>query len=364
MEFITEREEIFKAMQMTHSISDRRGSLQVLGNVLIKTINSEDITFTTTDLKISMTVKIKGKILEEGGITVSANKLFEIVKGLSGKEIRIKREDQNWIKIDCEKSEYKLVGISERDFPKTLETEGIVCEEISGNILKEMIEKIFISISQDETRQHLASALLEIENEKAIMVTTDGHRLSKIERKISISKRDEDAVLIPRKGLIEIKKILDGTNDCKIAIENKFIIIKSGNICMATKLNEGQFPPYNQVIPKDNEKKILINREIFVEALKRISIIASEKTYGIKISIKNEKMIIETENPDFGNAKEIIDIKYKGENVTIGFNSKYFIELISQMKENEILMEIGGELDPALIKENDQYIGVLMPMRL
>jgi DNA polymerase-3 subunit beta len=159
--------------------------------------------------------------------------------------------------------------------------------------------------------------------------------------------------LLPRKGLAEIRRALEGNQgQCEVGVDQGFFVVKSDDMVLSVKLGEGQFPPYDQVIPKDNDKKIVLGRESFLEALRRVSIIASDKTWGIRFSLEN--------------AKEQIDVEYTGAALQIGFNARYFIDLLSEMSGQEVSIELGGDLDPALIKPCDgtDYLGVIMPMRL
>jgi DNA polymerase-3 subunit beta len=172
---------------------------------------------------------------------------------------------------------------------------------------------------------------------------------------------------LPRKGLSEIRRALEGKQGpCEIGVDQGFFVLKYEDMVLSVKLGEGQFPPYDQVIPKDNDKKIVVVRDAFLEALRRVSIIASDKTWGIRFVLEKGKLSIEADNPDLGNAKENIDIDYKGGALQIGFNARYFIDLLTEMAGNEVSIELGGDLDPALIKpcDSSEYLGVIMPMRL
>ena len=312
-------------------------------------------------------VNAAAKIEEEGGITVGARQLYEIVKGLGGEEVRLQRTDQNWLHIESGRTEFKVVGMSDREFPKLPSVDEISCSKVDSAVLGEMIAKTIISVSQDETRPHLASVLFECDGEQATMVSTDGHRLSKISRPMPGGPKLATGGLLPRKGLSEIRRALEGKQGpCEIGVDQGFFVLKYEDMVLSVKLGEGQFPPYDQVIPKDNDKKIVVVRDAFLEALRRVSIIASDKTWGIRFVLEKGKLSIEADNPDLGNAKENIDIDYKGGALQIGFNARYFIDLLTEMAGNEVSIELGGDLDPALIKpcDSSEYLGVIMPMRL
>ncbi len=367
MDFRIAKSELLRGLYLTHGIADRKNTIPILANVLVQTSGRDKVSFAATDLKVAMMVNAAATISEEGGITVGARQFYEIVKGLGGDEVRLQRTEQNWLHIESGRTEFKVVGMSDRDFPKLPSVDEIQCSKVESATLAEMIGKTILSVSQDETRPHLASVLFESDGDTATMVSTDGHRLSKISRPMPGGPKLATGGLLPRKGLSEIRRALEGNEgSCDIGVDQGFFVLKSDAMVLSVKLGEGQFPPYDQVIPKDNDKKVIVGREAFLEALRRVSIIASDKTWGIRFALEKGKLSIEADNPDLGNAKEKVDVEYKGEALQIGFNARYFIDLLAEMSGKEVSIELGGDLDPALIKPCDgtDYLGVVMPMRL
>jgi DNA polymerase-3 subunit beta len=367
MDFRIARNDLVRGLYLTHGIADRKNTIPILANVLLRASERTKVLFAATDLKAAMMVSGSAKVAEEGGITVGARQLYEIVKGLGGEEARLRRTEQNWLHIESGKTEFKVVGMSDRDFPKLPSVDDVVCSKVAAGVLREMIDKTLLSVSQDETRPHLASVLFESDGEKATMVSTDGHRLSKITCPMPEGPKLGSGVLLPRRGIAEIRRALEGNDGpCEIGVEQGSFVIKLADVVLSVKLGEGVFPPYDQVIPKDNDKKLVADREELLEALRRVSIIASEKTWGIRFSIEKGKLAIEADNPDLGNAKAEVDIAYKGAALEIGFNAKYFIDVLGEMTAKEVSVELGGDLDPALVKPGDgtEYLGVIMPMRL
>ena len=361
------KNEILRGLYLTYGIADRKSTIPILANVLVRTVGTDKVLFAATDLKVAMMVTAKATVDEEGGITVGARQLYEIVKGMGGEEVRLQRTEQNWLHITSGRTEFKVVGMSDRDFPKLPSVEEIACSKVEASLIGEMIAKTLLSVSQDETRPHLASVLFESDGEKSTMVSTDGHRLSKVSRSTPRGPKTSTGVLLPRKGLSEIRRALEGNQgSCDIGIDQGFFVVKSDDMVLSVKLGEGQFPPYDQVIPKDNNKKIVLGKDAFLEALRRVPIIASDKTWGIRFSLEKGKLSIEADNPDLGNAKEGMDVDYKGAALQIGFNARYFIDLLTEMSGKDVSVELGGDLDPALIKPCDgsDYLGVVMPMRL
>jgi DNA polymerase III subunit beta len=367
MDFRIGKNDLLRGLYLTHGIADRKSTVPILANVLLRTEGKEKVVFAATDLKVAMMASSSVKVSDEGGITVGARQLYEIAKGLAGDEVRLERSDQNWLHISSGRSEFKVVGMSDRDYPKLPSVDEFATSKVESALIGEMIGKTIISVSQDETRPHLASVLFESDGEKATMVSTDGHRLSKITKPMPGGPKLPAGVLLPRKGLGEIRRALEGGQaESEIAVDQGFFVLKAADMVLTVKLGEGQFPPYDQVIPKDNDKKVVVGREEFLDALKRVSIIASDKTWGIRFILEKGRIAIEADNPDLGNAKETLEADYKGAGLQIGFNARYFIDLLTEMGGKEVCLELGGDLDPALVKPCDgsEYLGVIMPMRL
>jgi DNA polymerase-3 subunit beta len=367
MDFRIDKNDLISGLHLTHAIADRKATIPILANVLIRTQGRDRVVFAATDLKTIMTVVVPAHVEEEGGLTVSAKQIYEIARGLPGKDAQLRSTEQNWLDLRCGKSEFKVVGMNERDYPKLPVSDGLSVHSVSSKELWSMISKTIFSVSQDDTRPHLASVLFESGKEKATMVSTDGHRLSKATCVLPGLPKLEPGILIPRKGLGEIRKALEGReNPCELGVDQGYLVIKADYLSLWVKLGDGQFPPYEQVIPKDNDKKVVLDRELLLEAIKRVSIIASEKTWGVKFALVTGTLSIEVENPDLGNAKETIEVDYRGADLQIGFNARYFIDVLSEMKNKEVVLEMGGDLDPGVIRppESDDFVGVIMPMRL
>jgi DNA polymerase-3 subunit beta len=197
------------------------------------------------------------------------------------------------------------------------------------------------------------------------MVSTDGHRLSKVERKVAGAPKLTAGIIIPKKGLLEIRKVLESGPSCKLAIKTPHLFLVQDDLAIAVKLIDAQFPPYEQVIPKDHKKVITLDRARFIDALRRAQLMSSE-TRGVKMASTREGVTITSDNPDLGEVREELDADYNGEPIAIGFNPKYVVELLGQMASEQVTVHLGGELDPGLFKPlgGDDYVGVVMPMRI
>jgi len=253
----------------------------------------------------------------------------------------------------------------DRDFPKVPDHREATYTTLESAVLREMIDRTLFSVCNDETRFHLNGVFFESDGSKSRMVSTDGHRLSKVERTIADGPKLSAGVIIPKKGLLEIKKVLEQGTSCKLAIKTPHLFLVEDDLAIAVKLIDAQFPPYEQVIPKEHKKIITVDRLRFIDALRRAQLMSSE-TRGVKVAATKDGVTITSDNPDLGEVREELDAEYGGDPIAIGFNPKYVVELLGQMSSDQITIALGGELDPALIRPltGDDYLGVVMPMRI
>jgi DNA polymerase-3 subunit beta len=285
------------------------------------------------------------------------------------------------VEIKGGRSIFKLLGLAANDYPSLPETGNIEFFDVDASILSKMIDRTSFSISTDETRPHLNGSFFQGDGKILRMVTTDGHRLTKAEFKSEESGFYNFSMVIPQKGVLEIRKLLD-ESDSTVAIgyqeDSIFLKLnieiekatekepaKTAEFILSSKLIDSEFPPYDKVIPPEQEKKIIVSRTEINDALKRISIVSLDKTLGFKLALSEGVIEISSDNPAIGESSEIIDVNYEGEEVEIGFNAKYFIDIFNVMPDDELLIEMGGPLEPAVIKDFDQtFVGVIMPMKI
>jgi DNA polymerase-3 subunit beta len=369
MEFKIERATLLQGLYLAQGISDRKSTMPILANVLLRTDGKDRLLLAATDLNVTVTAELPCKVDKEGGLTVGAKHLHDIVKSLPGEALSLTRTENNYADLKAGKVEYKVVGMSDRDFPKVPNHREVKFSKVDAATLRDMIAKTFFSISQDETRYHLNGVLFECDGKLGRMVSTDGHRLSKIERPLDGGPKLATGIIIPRKGLMEVRRALEtAEGQVELGVHNGHLFARVREVALSVKLIEAQFPPYEQVVPKENEKVAICPRVATLEALKRISLMSSDKTWGIRFALKKGELRVASDNPDLGEAHEELDVSYDGAPLTIGFNAKYFIELISEMEGDEIKLELNGELDPGLVRPAESasgsYLGVVMPMRI
>lgn len=365
MEFTIAKAEFLRGLRLAQSIADRKSTMPMLANVLLRTSGKKALLVAATDLNISVSANLASTNTVEGGLTLSAKALHDIVVNMPSEEISLRRAENNWAEIKAGKVSYRLVGMPDRDFPKIPDHEDATYTEASASSIREMIEKTIFSVCNDETRFHLNGVLFESNGTDTRMVATDGHRLAKIERALSGAPTLTAGIIVPKKGLMEIRRVLDGIETCKVAVKTPYLFFSTDKLHLAVKLIESQFPPYDKVIPTEHEKRVVIDRLLLLDALKRAQLMSSE-TRGVKFSLSQGTMLLTSDNPDIGEVREELDADYSGEDLCIGFNGKYVIEFLSAMTSDQVSFELKGELDPGLIRpvSDDDYLGVVMPMRI
>jgi DNA polymerase-3 subunit beta len=373
MEFKIEKASLLQGLYLAQGISDRKSTMPILANVLLRTDGKDKLLVAATDLNVTVTAELPCKVDKDGGLTVGAKHLHDIVKSLPGDELSLKRTENHYADIKAGKVEYKVVGMADRDFPKLPNHREVKFAKVDAATLRDLISKTFFSISTDETRYHLNGVLFESDGKIGRMVSTDGHRLSKIERPLEGPKL-QTGIIVPRKGLIEVRRALENADGAvELGIHNGHLFLRVKEVALSVKLIDAQFPPYDQVIPKENDKVAVCPRLGLLEALKRVSIMSSDKTWGIKVGLKKGELQVASDNPDLGEAHEELDVGYDGAPLTIGFNARYFIDLLTEMDGDEIKLELNGELDPGLVRPVEDkgqkgaggaYLGVIMPMRI
>jgi DNA polymerase-3 subunit beta len=369
MKLEIEKSELMNLIGRTQNIVEKRNTMPVLVNILLEADQNQLKVF-ATDLEVSLTDIVKCKVSQPGKVAVSAKSLFEIAKELSEGSINLTKKENNWLEIKQGKYHSKIVGISAEEYPifPTYSGNGFI--KIESEELKDMIDKTIYSVSNDETRYHLNGVYFEQKGELGYtMVATDGHRLSLVTKKLLSSKMisQGQGVIIPRKGLHEIKKLLEGLGGVfEIAIEGSQLIVRSNSTTLMIRLIEGKYPNYQQFIPQKLMQKVKINRESFLTSLKRVSLLANHKSKAVTLSLSSGKMEIASNNPEMGDAKEEIDVDYSGKDLKIGFNAKYITDVLSAIHSEEVDFEMNDQLSPGIMKpHNDSnYTCVVMPMRI
>jgi DNA polymerase III subunit beta len=371
MELTIQKQSLLDGLQMVQGIVEKKSSMPILSNVLLETIE-EGIHIVATDLQIGLRLTCPARIKQPGGITVLARKFFEIIRELPDGDIFLRLNENNRLFISCKDIQYQLVGLPLLDFPALPQTEQDQLISLEGALIKEMIQKTIFSISLEDTRYNLSGIYfehLEKEDQKILrMVATDGHRLSLMDK--AIGNFDEEVfpkgVLLPRKAVTELLKILDKPGLIQFGFrENNGLIIKD-HIVFIMRLLDRKFPDYNLVLPKKKDKIISIAKNDFLDSMRRMAVLSTDKYKGVKIILTKGKMEIQSINPEIGEAKESIALEYQDEKVEIGFNPRYFIDALQVMNSEQVLMELNDGVSPAILKgdRDPGYLALIMPMKI
>jgi DNA polymerase-3 subunit beta len=374
MDFEIEKREFLKGLGLIQGIAGRKTTLPILTHVLIEA-NKESVLMTGTDLEIGIREELSAKVYQEGKTSVSAKKLFEIVRELPEESIHIQKKENQWIRIQCGKSIFNLSGLDPEEFPALPTYNEDYFSELPISLLSEMIEKTVFAASNEDSRYHLNGVFfLQIKQggkERLRMVATDGHRLSLIDRESQLVRGIEKGIIVPKKGVLEVKRVVSDKEEgeVKIYFDPTHGFLKIGKSLIVIRLIDGEFPEYEQVIPKENDKKIKVDKERVYGCLRRVSTMTSERGEGIKFSIKSHSIELSTFNQDFGDAREEVEVNYEGSSFEIGFNSRYLLEALNVMDTPEVVIELKDEGSPGIIKplssaEIPNQLCIIMPMRI
>lgn len=371
MQFHINKETFLKGLTKVQGIIEKRHTIPILANVLIEA-KTDEIIITATDLEVGIKSHYPSDVIKEGKVTVSAKKLFEIIKELPNKEIQFTSKNNFWVEITCGKSIFNLVGLSPDEFPKFPDL-SLNASEVKADLFSEMIDKTIFSVSNDETKFNLTGIFIkaEVDDEKnnIVFVSTDGHRLSLIERTLdsSLDVKFKDGFILPKKGIAEIRKLIENPDEIlNIGISDNNFSVSTETTTLIMRMVDGDFPDYKRVVPEKTANAAVINRDLFLHALRRISVLSSEKSKGIKVGLSNDCLLLSSSNPDLGDAKEELDVVYTGSDISIGFNARYVIDILQAIDQENVIFYLKDNISPGLIQpENDtEYLAVVMPMRL
>ena len=372
MKIKVDKRHLISLLSKTQNIVEKRNTMPILINVLLEAEKNELRVF-ATDLEVSLTDQAEITVDKPGKIAVNAKNLFDIVRELGEGDISLETKSNNRLQIKQKKSVFNIVGISPEEYPvfPTFKTNDFI--KVNSDVLLEMIDRTIYSVSSDETRYHLNGVYFEknsVDGKTQFrMVATDGHRLSLVDRFTSGETANiiNAGVIIPRKGLAEVKKIIDSTDgEIEMAVEGSQLIVKTGTTILMIRLIEGKYPNYQQLIPQNLKKTASIDRESLLSSIRRVSLLSNQKSKGVTMALKDGMMEISSNNPDLGDAKEEIEVDYSGEDLKIGFNAKYILDILNSFDENTLSLELDGQLSPGLIRpaSDKNYTCVVMPMRI
>jgi len=390
MELTVAKKDLLRLVTRMQGVAERKSTMPVLSNVLLSVDGPNALRLAATDLYLSLVGKVPAEIKKGGSVAVSAKDLFERVKMMPEGPVHISTSENSTTTLKAAGSarRYTLRGMPGEDFPPFPQpAEGAPTLALDVDVLQELIAKTHFSISTDETRPHLNSALFEWDGDIVRMVTTDGHRLSKVEVKVT-GRQASATMLIPLKAIMELRRLCEelagdvskGEKGDKSEAKKPELqmtqsggsaFFQGGGMTFSVKLVDAQFPPYGQVIPQSSDKQVKAPRAALADALRAVSIAASERTGGVKVSLAKGTMRITSESPESGDGFDEIPVDYTGAGISIGFNAKYFLDVLASIGDEDVVLGLSGELDPAVLrpatekpKDDRKFLAVVMPMRI
>ena len=375
MHFQLEKREFLRGLSLIQSITGRKTTLPILSHVLMEW-SQNTLFLTVTDLETGLREKLHAAVQQEGKASVSAKKLYEIVRELPEETIQIEKKENHWITLKCGKSTFNLAGLDPEEFPSLPAYKEDFFSRIPSNRFMEMIEKTAFAASNEESRYHLNGIFFfqkkQAGKEILRMVATDGHRLSLIDREGQPIRGIEKGIIIPKKGILEIRKILsdkDPTAEVEIYFDATHGFFRLDPSLLVIRLIDGEFPEYDQVIPKENDKKLLMQKAEVSGCLRRVSIMANDRIEGVKLSLKDNALELSSYHQDFGDALEELNVVYQGGGLEVGFNARYLIDALNAIDTEEVMMELRDEGSPGILKPTQggplqDQICIIMPMRI
>ena len=365
---------LLEGLNSLQNITNKRGTLAILSNVLIET-SSGELILTGTDLEVGLKLSVAAEIANEGTITLPSKKIYEIVRESGSEEITIEETGNNWVQIKAGLSTYNLAGMASEEFPTFPEFDEETFTSFEAHIFLDLIDKVIFSIAgEQENIYSLTSVLIEKDERDTTgflkMVSSDGHRLSIMEKDVAIDIESfhlNEVTLIPRKGVQELKKFCENRDTIDISFERKQMVVRDGDSIMVIRLKQGEFPQYRSIVQAVSlENCIRIERIPFLESLKRINLFTEDIFHTIQLQIEGDTMILTSQNADLGNAKDEQKIDYAGDPLILGFNCRYFIETLQVMECDVVEAYINSNNSPCLLKsEDDQgFTSIIMPMQL
>jgi DNA polymerase III subunit beta len=370
MEFSVDKSALLNELNTTQGVVERKTTIPILSNLLVEAKGNR-LNITATDLELSIRTSCEAKVKREGAGTIPAKKLLELVRLLPEGEIKVKLLENHWVEIVSDRKKYKLVGMAKENFP-SLPAMPHTLVKISAPVLESLIAKTKFAISMEESRYTLNGGLLILKPDTLAMVATDGHRLALAETDQKLAGLNgEMKVLVPKKAMDEVEKLAAAAGSeaqIEFAKDESNLFFQVGHRLLISRILTGQFPNYEAVLPRDNNKNIVLERVELSDAVRRVAQLADQRSHAVKFSVSKEGIEISASSPEYGEAKESIEKDYQGEPIAIGFNSTYMLDFLSAAADGPVSIELkdeqsAGQLRP-LADESYRYRYILMPMRI
>jgi DNA polymerase III subunit beta len=372
MELVVRKADLLRELQLFQGIVERKNTIPILANVLMET-DGDQVKLLATDLEVGLRSHCQASVAKKGSLTLPAKKLYEIIKALPETDVRIE-EDKSGVKVAADRFDSRMQTLPREDFPTLPDGTGSYTATLPREVLKNMVAKTQFAITGEDTRYFLNGALFIQRPDSMSLVSTDGHRLALItvprdKAKSQAKSNEEERVILPRKTLLELGRLLsEGEGDIQHERGENHLFFEVGGRLLISRMIDGQFPAFERVIPKGNDKRVEFDRDRLTSAVKRVALLSNERSRAVKFQIDKGKVEIASSSPEFGEAKEVVMVEYSAAPVTICFNAQYVLDFLSVVETDSIGLEFKDEMSQAVMKpigaEGYDYTYVIMPMRV
>src|SRR6266853_3456650 len=370
MEFIVRKFDLLQELTLIQGVVERKTTIPILANVLLHAEGGE-LRIAATDLETGLKSMCAAKTTVPGTITLPAKRLFEIVRALPDKEIKFKRGEANWVAVTCGSTRFRIAGLPQEDFP-TLPEPKPIAGKIPADVLAKLILRTIFAISTEDSKYTLSGALLLLKPGSIAMVATDGHRLAHVEKAETLEDVTEEIkVLVPRKAMAELVRMISESADADrigFSRDDNHLFFDMGKRLLISRMLTGQFPNYEAVLPRNNDRVITVNREEIASAIKRVAILSDERSHTVKLALANSILEIAASHSDLGEAHETVEVDYDKEDLQVGFNYQYLLDFLTTADEPEVSFEFKDSESAAQLRTQPagdyNYRYVVMPMRI
>jgi DNA polymerase-3 subunit beta len=372
MELVVRKADLLRELQLFQGIVERKNTIPILANVLIEA-DGDQVRLLATDLEVGLRSRCQASVTKGGSLTLPAKKLYEIIKALPETDVRIE-EDKSGVKVAADRFDSRMQTLPREDFPTLPDGTGVYSASLPRDVLKHMVSKTQFAITGEDTRYFLNGALFILRHDSMSLVSTDGHRLALItvprDTARTKGKSDEEVrVILPRKTLLELGRLLaEGEGDIQYERGENHLFFEIGGRLLISRMIDGQFPAFERVIPKGNDKRVEFDRDRLTSAVKRVALLSNERSRAVKFQMDKGKVEIASSSPEFGEAKEVLTVDYAAAPVTICFNAQYVLDFLSVVETDSVGLEFKDEMSQAVMKpvgaEGYDYTYVIMPMRV
>lgn len=370
MQFVIARNALQKELAFVQGVVERKNTIPVLANILIESAGEDAIRISGTDLDVTIRCDADAEeIKSQGAICVQARKLFDIARLLPDAPVKFKKEENEWVTVECDRSKFRLPGISKETFPELPGFKSTPLK-LPAALLKTLIDRTIFAITQEEGRYTLSGAKFELDKKAVRMVTTDGHRLAYVATKDSVKGVDGELdVLIPRKTLAELTKLTgDFDGEISLGADENHVYFQVGSRLLISRMLSGQFPNYEMVMPKNTEQSAVFDTTALNQAIRRVALMADDRSHAIRFHLSREQLLISSQNAEEGEARETVETDFGGEETDIGFNAQYLQDFLNVVGSEKVAFEFKDGNSQAQLRpiadDNHEYKYVVMPMRL